>query len=56
MYYRVCELCGNHLKPSEHCDCEVKLKRNKKIRDRHYNNLSEYMKELEETDSERITV
>lgn len=56
MYYKRCEFCGANLDPMEDCDCEVERKRSKKIRNRYYNNLFEYMKELEELNNERITV
>lgn len=56
MYYKECKLCGAHLDPGEDCDCEAERRRNKKIRSRYYNNLFEYMKDLEEENNERITV
>jgi hypothetical protein len=32
MYYNVCTLCGAHLDPGEHCDCQkIKLAKNEEI-------------------------
>ena len=56
MYYKECKLCGAHLDPEEDCDCEIVCRRNKKIRNRHCDNLFEYVKELEDVQDERITV
>lgn len=57
MYNRyICECCGAHLDPNEDCECQVVRKRNKKIRKKHYNNIFEYMKELEDIQNERIAV
>lgn len=55
MYYNECQYCGAHLDPGEPCDCqeEKEKKRNSNLFKRHYNNLFEYMEELEH---ERIKV
>lgn len=56
MYEYICEHCGAHLDPGEHCDCEVERRRNRKLHQRYYKNLFEYMKELEEIEHERIEI
>ena len=30
-FYNVCEKCGAHLDPGEHCDCESEKKRQKEF-------------------------
>lgn len=57
MYNRyVCEHCGANLDPNEHCDCEVERRRNKRIRSRYYNDIFEYMKDMEELNDERVAI
>lgn len=56
MWYKTCPLCGANLDPGEDCDCEAERRRKKKLRSRFYNNIFEYMKELEELEDERIEV
>lgn len=47
MYYNECPHCGAHLDPGEPCDCEFERKKRHRLYNRHYNNLFEYMEELE---------
>lgn len=47
MYYRKCEFCGANLDPGEDCDCEIELRRRKKVRSRYYKDIFDYMKEME---------
>lgn len=56
MYGYVCEHCGAHLDPGEHCDCEAERRRNQKIRSRYYKNLLEYAQALEEEEDERCAI
>lgn len=56
MYYKKCELCGVNLEHGEDCRCELERRLNKQIRSRYYNNIFEYIKELEDFENERITV
>lgn len=57
MYGYICEYCGAHLDPGEHCDCEMERRRIKKMRRRHYDNLFDYAREMEELyDDERVKV
>lgn len=54
MYGYICPGCGDHLDPGEKCEeCEAKRQREHKLYKRHYNNLFEYMEELE---NERVEV
>lgn len=48
MYYNTCEFCDANLDPGEDCDCMEQRRLNKKIRNRYYKDIFEYMKELEE--------
>lgn len=54
-WYR-CEQCGANLDPGEHCECEIERKRKSKICNRFYNNLFEYMKDLEEQQYEQHAI
>lgn len=48
MYGRyICPDCGAHLDPDESCECEIERKRKHRLHKRYYNNLFEYMEELE---------
>ncbi|KMZ52367.1 hypothetical protein HMPREF0980_03570 [Dorea sp. D27] len=53
MYYNECPYCGAHLDPGERCDCEIERKKRGRLFKRHYNNLFEYMEDLE---NERVEI
>ena len=53
MYGYICHGCGDHLDPGEKCEqCEAKRKKQHRLFKKHYNNLFEYMEELEHEQSE----